>query len=169
MWAQEWSIYDLVQPYPDAGSISVTEEMVAQNWTVQRMFKSVCLLKPQILFSTDTPPTNSREFHMRKREKISHKDPTVKCHWQHKNIEALRWQSKISRKKVCIFPSLLVLCRTAESFFASIGLENMTSTFWEKSMKTRPEGREVVCHASAEDFSTQDDFRFALLPSVDFP
>ena len=54
--------------------------------------------------------------------------------------------------------------RTAESFYTSIGLDPMTQTFWEKSMFTRPSDREVVCHASAEDFSLGDDYRLVLGP-----
>ena len=49
--------------------------------------------------------------------------------------------------------------QTAEDFFYSLGLDNMTQIFWEKSMLERPEGREVVCHPSAWDMKKQDDFR----------
>ena len=47
----------------------------------------------------------------------------------------------------------------AEDFFTSLGLEPMTDTFWSKSLIERPDDREVVCHASAEDFYQKDDFR----------
>ena len=41
----------------------------------------------------------------------------------------------------------------SEEFFIGLGFERMTSTFWEKSMIEKPtDGREVVCHASAEEF-----------------
>ncbi|KAL8561905.1 hypothetical protein ACOMHN_046695 [Nucella lapillus] len=41
MWAQQWNnIYDLLVPYPGKGSVDVTEEMVKQNWTVERMFRT---------------------------------------------------------------------------------------------------------------------------------
>lgn len=50
--------------------------------------------------------------------------------------------------------------RTAESFYISIGLDPMTPTFWEKSMIVKPtDGREVVCHASANDLGIGDDYR----------
>jgi peptidyl-dipeptidase A len=36
----------------------------------------------------------------------------------------------------------------------------MTEVFWNKSMLEKPtDGREVVCHASAEDFYEKHDFR----------
>ena len=47
----------------------------------------------------------------------------------------------------------------AEDFFTSLGLIPMPDLFWEKSMITRPDDREVVCHASAWDFYNQKDFR----------
>lgn len=49
----------------------------------------------------------------------------------------------------------------AEEFFQSIGFDGMTDTFWEKSMITKPDGREVVCHASAEDFYEENDYRYS--------
>ncbi|CAN7982506.1 unnamed protein product, partial [Ixodes hexagonus] len=52
--------------------------------------------------------------------------------------------------------------RTAEEFFTSIGLPDMTDTFWKKSVMTKPEDRDIVCHASAWDFSKQDDFRIKM-------
>lgn len=51
----------------------------------------------------------------------------------------------------------------AEEFFTGLGFDNMTSTFKKESMITRPNDREVVCHASAEEFffgpGTNTDFR----------
>jgi len=49
--------------------------------------------------------------------------------------------------------------RLSEAFFVSLGFEPMTDTFWEKSMIEKPADREVVCHASAEEFYRQEDFR----------
>ncbi|XP_033124152.1 angiotensin-converting enzyme-like [Anneissia japonica] len=48
----------------------------------------------------------------------------------------------------------------SDEFFTSLGLIPMPEPFWEKSMIEKPtDGREVVCHASAWDFSNQIDFR----------
>ena len=52
------------------------------------------------------------------------------------------------------------LFRTAEQFYSSLGLYNMTDKFWQYSMLQRPDDdTEVVCHASASDMFTEDDFR----------
>ncbi|KAL3837175.1 hypothetical protein ACJMK2_022550 [Sinanodonta woodiana] len=56
--------------------------------------------------------------------------------------------------------------QVAEEFFTSIGLYEMPSLFWEKSMLVKPDGREVVCHASAWDFSNGRDFRIKQCTSI---
>ena len=47
----------------------------------------------------------------------------------------------------------------AEAFFVELGFEPMTEAFWANSMIEKPSDREVVCHASAEEFYQLDDFR----------
>lgn len=57
----------------------------------------------------------------------------------------------------------------AEEFYTSIGLFPMTEKFKKYSMLVRPppeEHREVVCHASAEDFFTKDDFRIKMCTEI---
>ncbi|KAG0694354.1 Angiotensin-converting enzyme [Chionoecetes opilio] len=59
---------------------------------------------------------------------------------------------------------------TAEDFFHSIGLFNMTSVFWERSVINQTEwGKIMVCHASAEDFCLGpegDDYRIKMCTDV---
>ncbi|ESO94196.1 hypothetical protein LOTGIDRAFT_215685 [Lottia gigantea] len=41
MWAQTWSnIFPLLEPYPGKGDVDVTPEMLNQNYTVERMFRT---------------------------------------------------------------------------------------------------------------------------------
>ncbi|CAB1457679.1 unnamed protein product [Pleuronectes platessa] len=56
--------------------------------------------------------------------------------------------------------------RVAEEFFTSLGLEPMPQEFWDESMLEKPEGREVVCHASAWDFYNRKDFRIKQCTTV---
>ncbi|NXN80602.1 ACE enzyme, partial [Bombycilla garrulus] len=57
--------------------------------------------------------------------------------------------------------------RVSEEFFTSLGLLEMPTEFWEKSMLEKPtDGREVVCHASAWDFYNRKDFRIKQCTSV---
>ncbi len=51
------------------------------------------------------------------------------------------------------------MTKSAESFYTSLGFPALPASFWERSMLTRPEGREVVCHASAHDIDGQGDLR----------
>ncbi len=54
------------------------------------------------------------------------------------------------------------MVETAEAFFVSLGLEPLPDTFWERSMFTKPQDREVVCHASAWDVDWEDDLRIKM-------
>jgi peptidyl-dipeptidase A len=47
----------------------------------------------------------------------------------------------------------------SDQFFGDLGLDKMTSTFWNKSVLSEPDNITMVCHASAWDFFTEDDFR----------
>ncbi|XP_064637679.1 angiotensin-converting enzyme-like [Lineus longissimus] len=58
--------------------------------------------------------------------------------------------------------------RTAEAFFRSIGLYNMTDKFWERSMFVEPPDKVAQCHASASDLfdKDRDDYRIKLCAKV---
>ena len=63
------------------------------------------------------------------------------------------------------------LVKTGENFFSSLGFDPLPDTFWERSQIVRPEGREVVCHASAWDLDAKDDLRIkmcAVIGAEDF-
>lgn len=55
--------------------------------------------------------------------------------------------------------------RLAEDFYVSLGFDPLPSTFWEKSMLEKPTDREVVCHASAWDFGS-DDLRIKMCTQI---
>ena len=63
----------------------------------------------------------------------------------------------------------LRMAETAQDFFTSMGLDPMPETFWDRSMFVQPEGREVVCHASAWDVELADDQRIKMCiqPTLD--
>lgn len=58
------------------------------------------------------------------------------------------------------------MTETAEAFFTSLGFDPLPETFWERSQITKPEGREVVCHASAWDLDNVDDIRIKMCMDV---
>jgi peptidyl-dipeptidase A len=59
------------------------------------------------------------------------------------------------------------MVRTGEAFFSSLGFAPLPQTFWERSMIVRPQGRDVVCHASAWDLDNRDDIRIKMCTEVD--
>lgn len=58
------------------------------------------------------------------------------------------------------------IVETGEAFFSSLGFEPLPDTFWERSQITKPEDREVVCHASAWNLDDQDDIRIKMCTKV---
>jgi len=58
------------------------------------------------------------------------------------------------------------IARTSERFYTSIGLDPLPETFWERSQIVRPEGREVVCHASAWNLDNVEDLRIKMCTRV---
>jgi peptidyl-dipeptidase A len=58
------------------------------------------------------------------------------------------------------------MVQTGEAFFSSLGFEPLPQTFWDRSMIVRPQGRDVVCHASAWDLDNKDDIRIKMCTEV---
>ncbi len=58
------------------------------------------------------------------------------------------------------------MVRIGERFYTSLGLAPLPDSFWMRSQIIRPEGREVVCHASAWDVDNKDDLRIKMCTKV---
>ncbi|KGM33020.1 M2 family metallopeptidase [Inquilinus limosus] len=58
------------------------------------------------------------------------------------------------------------MVKTGEAFYTSLGLAPLPETFWQRSQIVRPEGRDVVCHASAWDLDDRDDVRIKMCTKV---
>lgn len=58
------------------------------------------------------------------------------------------------------------MVKTGEAFYTSLGLPPLPDTFWKRSQIVRPEGRDVVCHASAWDLDDRDDIRIKMCTKV---
>ena len=54
------------------------------------------------------------------------------------------------------------MVKVGEQFFSSLGFEPLPETFYERSQFTKPQDREVVCHASAWDLDNKDDIRIKM-------
>jgi peptidyl-dipeptidase A len=51
------------------------------------------------------------------------------------------------------------MVKYGENFFVSLGFAPLPPTFWQRSLFTKPQDRDVVCHASAWDVDSKDDLR----------
>ncbi len=58
------------------------------------------------------------------------------------------------------------MVKMGESFFTSMGLNPLPETFWERSMFVKPKDRDVVCHASAWDVTSNNDLRIKMCIKV---
>jgi peptidyl-dipeptidase A len=60
----------------------------------------------------------------------------------------------------------LKMVETGEGFFTSLGFDKLPQTFWQRSQFTKPQDREVICHASAWDLDNIDDLRIKMCIKV---
>ena len=54
------------------------------------------------------------------------------------------------------------MVRSAESFYVSLGMPRLPDTFWTRSQFTKPQDREVQCHASAWGLDGGNDLRIKM-------
>jgi peptidyl-dipeptidase A len=61
------------------------------------------------------------------------------------------------------------MVKYGESFFESLGYQQLPETFWQRSQFIRPRDRDVICHASAWDVNNDRDVRLkvCLRPNAD--
>ena len=58
------------------------------------------------------------------------------------------------------------MVEVAEQFFTSMGFEELPDTFWQRSLFTKPQDRDVVCHASAWNLDNEEDVRIKMCIKV---
>ncbi|MEO8705770.1 MAG: M2 family metallopeptidase, partial [Kofleriaceae bacterium] len=107
-------------------------------------------------------------------DKIQPKDGAIQAHltgnmwaqswdWLYKELEPFPGQAPID-----VTPVLArsydekKMVKTAETFYTSLGMPELPATFWERSMFVKPEGKDVVCHASAWDVTFSADLRIKM-------
>lgn len=75
-----------------------------------------------------------------------------------KKEPALALERALKQKKV----DEVGMVKYGEAFFTSLGLSKLPETFWQRSMFTKPQDRDVVCHASAWDVDWEGDLRIKM-------
>ncbi|MEP7342929.1 MAG: M2 family metallopeptidase [Acidobacteriota bacterium] len=58
------------------------------------------------------------------------------------------------------------MVKYGEGFFTSLGFDALPDTFWNRSLFTKPQDRDVVCHASAWDLDNQKDVRIKMCINI---
>lgn len=58
------------------------------------------------------------------------------------------------------------MVKYGEGFFTSLGMQTLPETFWQRSLFTKPQDRDVVCHASAWDIDNQHDVRIKMCINI---
>lgn len=58
------------------------------------------------------------------------------------------------------------MVKAGENFFSGLGFDALPDTFWERSLITKPQDRDVQCHASAWDLDSKDDIRIKMCTEV---
>ena len=59
--------------------------------------------------------------------------------------------------------TVLKMFQTGDDFYATMGLNRVPDTFWNRSMLEKPDDRDVICHATAWDFYDAKDYRIRLV------
>jgi peptidyl-dipeptidase A len=54
------------------------------------------------------------------------------------------------------------MMKMGEAFYTSLGMDPLPETFWQRSMLTKPPGKDVVCHASSWDVRFDNDLRIKM-------
>jgi len=54
------------------------------------------------------------------------------------------------------------MVQIGEAFYASLGMDPLPATFWDRSQLTKPADKNVVCHASAWDVQYNNDLRIKM-------
>ena len=84
-------------------------------------------------------------------------------------VEPYKGQASIDVTKALVESGYdaVKMVKLGEKFFTSLGLDPLPETFWKRSQFTKPQDREVVCHASAWDVSYSNDLRIKMCIKVD--
>ncbi|KAB0802038.1 hypothetical protein PPYR_04224 [Photinus pyralis] len=64
--------------------------------------------------------------------------------------------------------SVKEMFQLSDDFYQRLGLESCEMSYGDLALIVKPEGREVVCHASAWDFSDGKDFRIKMCTNINY-
>lgn len=158
MWQQDWSnLWDLLQPYPEAGSVEVGDALRQQDETRYAAMLDKAGLDAQDPFETarekayshlvaglGRPPTPEERQSLNRRAY----DQAIA------GLSTLRRRADLETAQA--------MAAGAQSFYTSLGMPALPASFWKNSQFIKPLDRDVVCHASAWDMDMEGDLRIKM-------
>jgi peptidyl-dipeptidase A len=84
--------------------------------------------------------------------------------WLYRELEPFPGEAPVNVDAALAKPAFdeRKMVQVAEGFYTSLGFPSLPATFWERSMFSKPAGKEVVCHASAWDVTYSNDLRIKM-------
>ncbi|MFT4198754.1 MAG: M2 family metallopeptidase [Pseudoxanthomonas sp.] len=158
MWQQDWSnLWDLLQPYPDAGGVDVTDALRGQDEA--RYAK----LLEQAGLDQDDPFESAREKRYSQLVgELSHA-PSPE---ERQRLNRQAYDQAVARtaalRRQAALDTAKAMAAGAQSFYTSLGMPALPESFWRKSQFVKPLERDVVCHASAWDMDMAGDVRIKM-------
>ncbi|MGH8061770.1 MAG: M2 family metallopeptidase [Pseudoxanthomonas sp.] len=155
MWQQDWgNLWDMLEPYKDAGSLDVTGALEKQgNQEYEKLVKAAGLeaLDPfedartkgygQLLKDLGHAPSAAERNTLNQRAY----DEAIA------RVAAIRRNADTAMAKS--------MAGQAQDFYTSLGMPKLPASYWDKTQFIKPLDRNVVCHASAWDMNLAGDVR----------
>lgn len=155
MWQQDWSnLWDLLQPYPQAGSLDITSALQARDDTqFEKTLKDAGL-------DVDDPFEGARDANYAAQlQALGHAPDQV----QRARMNRLAYDQAIARvadlRHAADLASAKAMAARAQDFYTSLGMPPLPGSYWRKAQFIKPRDRDVVCHASAWDMDMAGDVR----------
>lgn len=155
MWAQDWSnLWDLLQPYPDAGGLDITAALQAgDDKRYEQTLKDAGL-------DTEDPFEDARDADYASQLKALGHAPDDATR---ERMNRRAYDRAIARvadlRHAADLASAKAMAARAQDFYTSLGMPPLPDSYWDKSQFIKPRDRDVVCHASAWDLDMAGDVR----------
>lgn len=155
MWQQDWSnLWDLLQPYPGAGSLDIGSALRTQADAEYEKLLTAAKLDTQDPFESARDGAYATQLKQlghapsdEEREALSRRayDTAIA------QVADLRQRADLATAKA--------MTARAQDFYTSLGMPKLPESYWSKSQFLKPRDRNVVCHASAWDMNMEGDVR----------
>ncbi len=155
MWQQDWSnLWDLLQPYPEAGSLDITGALQALDDAQYEKTLKTAALAPEDPFEGARDAAYTAQL-----QALGH-DPDDA---ERTRLNRIAYDQAIARvadlRRAAALAGAKAMAARAQDFYTSLGMPSLPKSYWQKSQFIKPRDREVVCHASAWDMDMTGDVR----------